>query len=135
MRREPHHRERGVALLLVLWVFMVLGVIALDFARYIRDDAMASVNLADETRGYYLALAGMNRAIFDAERARERGPGNNAANAATKAQPGKTQAGKGQPHVGLDDDEDDQPKVPPDGQWHEDTFAGGRYAVRMSDEG
>jgi len=34
---------------------MVLGVLALDFARYMRDDAMASVNLADETRGYYLA--------------------------------------------------------------------------------
>src|SRR5206468_1365791 len=66
---EPTRRrgERGVALLLVLWIFMVLGVIALDFARYMRDDAMASINLADETQGYYLALAGMNRAIFDAE--------------------------------------------------------------------
>src|SRR6266704_3758672 len=71
---EPARRrgERGVALLLVLWMFMVLGVLALDFARYMRDDAMASVNLADETRGYYLALAGMNRAIFDAERRREK---------------------------------------------------------------
>src|SRR5213078_2004074 len=70
---EPARRrgERGVALLLVLWIFMVLGVLALDFARYMRDDAMASINLADETQGYYLALAGMNRAIFDAERRRE----------------------------------------------------------------
>ena len=54
-----HPRERGIALLLVLWVFMVLGVLALDFARYIRDDAMAAVNFADETHGYYIALAGM----------------------------------------------------------------------------
>jgi type II secretory pathway component PulK len=69
MSRRRH--ERGVALLLVLWVFMVLGVIALDFARYMRDDAMAAINFADEARGYYIALAGMNRALFDVERLRE----------------------------------------------------------------
>src|SRR5437870_10370638 len=71
---DPARRrgERGVALLLVLWIFMILGVLALDFARYMRDDAMASLNLADETQGYYLALAGMNRALFDAQRRREK---------------------------------------------------------------
>ena len=57
-------RQRGVALLLVLWVFMILGVLALDFSRYMRDDAMASVNLAEETRGYYLAIAGMQQALY-----------------------------------------------------------------------
>jgi Tfp pilus assembly protein PilX len=67
-----HRRERGVALLLVFWVLMLLGILALDFSRYMRDDAMAAINLADETRGYYIALAGMNRAIYDAERVRER---------------------------------------------------------------
>src|SRR2546425_12683448 len=65
-------RERGVALLLVLWIFVVLGVLAADFARYIRDDAMAGVNFAEETRAYYIALAGMNRTIYDADRAHER---------------------------------------------------------------
>jgi len=126
--RRPRRRgERGIALLLVLWVFMVLGVIALDFARYMRDDAMASVNLADETRGYYLALAGMNRAIFDAERHREaQSPATPAGTAAVTKQTG--------PHT-LDDDDDDQPLVPVDGQWHEGEFAGGRWAVRMIDEG
>lgn len=60
-------RERGIALLLVLWVFMTLGVIALDFSRYIRDDAMAAVNYAAETRGYYTAVAGVNVAIWQAK--------------------------------------------------------------------
>jgi len=119
--------ERGVALLLVLWIFMVLGVIALDFARYMRDDAMASINLADETQGYYLALAGMNQAIFDAERRREQNqatlPG-----AAAAAAAGTPQG----PHT-LDQD-DEGPLVPIDGQWHEGDFAGGRWAVRMIDE-
>src|SRR5262245_49674652 len=59
-------RERGIALLLVLWVFMTLGVIALDFSRYIRDDAMAAVNFAAETRSYYTAVAGVNFAIWQA---------------------------------------------------------------------
>ena len=124
---EPARRrgERGVALLLVLWIFMILGVLALDFARYMRDDAMASVNLADETHGYYLALAGMNRAIFDAQRRREKnGPA---------APPGTAAAALQGPHT-LDEDEDDEPLVPVDGQWHEGDFAGGRWAVRMIDE-
>src|SRR4051812_35894035 len=111
--------ERGVALLLVLWVFMVLGVIALDFARYIRDDAMAAVNLADETRGYYLALAGMNRAIFDREQALERNP----AGTQTPEDINQKRTASGR----KEEDDDDQPRVPPDGQWHEDAFAGGRY--------
>src|SRR5437667_22392 len=70
--RAGRREERGVALLLVLWIFVILGVLAMDFARYIRDDAMAAVNFSEETRAYYLALAGMNRTIFDADRARER---------------------------------------------------------------
>ena len=125
---EPprRHGERGVALLLVLWIFMILGVLALDFARYMRDDAMASVNLADETRGYYLALAGMNRAIFDAERRREKnGPA---------APPGTAAAALQGPHTLDEDEEDEGPLVPVDGQWHEGDFAGGRWAVRMIDE-
>jgi type II secretory pathway component PulK len=119
-------RERGIALLIVTWIFMILGVLALDFSRYMRDDAMAAVNLAEETRGYYIALAGMNRAIFEATRAR----------AEEGTLSGRTAQAQGQgPHVGLsDDDDDDELTVPPDGQWHEGDFAGGRWRVRMADE-
>ena len=56
--------ERGIALILVLWVFMALGVIALDFSRYIRDEATATINYADETHNYYAAIAGVNFAIW-----------------------------------------------------------------------
>src|SRR5438128_8292374 len=113
--RAGGRRERGVALLLVLWIFVVLGVLAVDFARYIRDDAMAAVNFAEETRAYYLALAGMNRTIFDADRARERSaPG-------AAAQP-------------PDVDEDEDEPLPADAQWHDGEFAGGHYTVRMTDQ-
>ena len=113
-------RERGIALLLVIWVFMILGVLALDFAQYMRDDAMAAVNLAEETRGYYLALAGMNRSLFDAQQAFEH------------ANPG---SGAAAPRPVEDQDAEPQGPVPPDGQWHEGTFADGGYAVRVVDEG
>lgn len=119
--RRPHARprERGVALLLVLWVFMVLGVLALDFARFMRDDAMAGLNFAEETHGYYVALAGLNRALFDFQQVRE----NDAA-----ISPG----GRTPPGVSASDE---PPLVPPDAQWHEGEFAGARWAVRMTDEG
>jgi general secretion pathway protein K len=113
--------QRGVALLLVLWIFMILGVLALDFARYMRDDAMAAINFADETRGYYVALAGMNRAILDAERQMEDSPA------------GTPRADTNAPDI--DEDEELEQLVPPDGLWHEGDFAGGKWSVRMTDEG
>src|SRR6185295_6948162 len=109
---------------------MVLGVLALDFARYMRDDAMAAVNFADETHGYYIALAGMNRAIFDAERQMEDSPAGTPRQAANA--PNTRQAANA---PDIDPDEDTEPLVPPDGQWHEGDFAGGRWSVRMVDEG
>lgn len=121
-------RERGVALLLVLWVFMLLGVLALDFAQYIRDDAMAAVNFADETHGYYVALAGLNRALYEIAQAKAANPAG-AANAAVNAQQQQQQA-----HVGLDDEEPER-LIPPDGEWHEGDFAGARWSVRINDEG
>jgi general secretion pathway protein K len=120
--------ERGIALLLVLWIFMVLGVIALDFSQYMRDEAMAAVNFSDETRGYYVALAGMNRALFDAAQERESNPG--------QPRPGEpVQAPRPTKTKHMTDDADDESRVPADGVWHPGDFAGARYEVRMSDEG
>lgn len=123
MNRPPRTDQRGIALLLVLWIFMVLGVIALDFSHYIRDEAMASVNFSDETRGYYVALAGMNRALFDAIQERSANPGQNPG--APGGVPRKSPDG-----VGKDDEE----QIPADGVWHPGDFSGARYEVRMSDE-
>jgi hypothetical protein len=76
MIRRGHRasRQRGVALLLVLWAFMILGVLALDFGRYMRDDAMGGANFAEEAQGYYTAYAGMQTALWKA-RKRIQNPG------------------------------------------------------------
>jgi type II secretory pathway component PulK len=123
--RSVSPRERGVVLLLVLWVFMTLGVLALDFSSYMRDDAMATLNLADETKAYYLALAGMNRALYENARDRQNHP------------PGVAPTPVDPDDAGADTDGDGKPDVTifqADGHWHEGTFGGGTFAVRLAGE-
>src|SRR5204863_5090711 len=95
--------------------------------------AMAAVNFADETRGYYVALAGLNRALYEIAEAKAAGPAG-AGNAAANAAAAKAAAnGQQQPHVGLDDEL--ERLIPSDGQWHDGDFAGARWSVRINDEG
>jgi type II secretory pathway component PulK len=113
---------------LVLWVFMTLGVLALDFSSYMRDDAMATLNLSDEARGYYMALAGMNAAIFEHMKLRE-----NQIPGGVPAPPDVDPQEEGEDHDG-DGEPDDTVKFPADGIWHTDSFADGKFAVRLSGE-
>jgi len=102
----------------VLWVFMTLGILALDFASYMRDDAMAAVNFSDETRGYYVALAGMNKALLDAMMERDE-----------FAEPAPIEGTQ------EAEEEEERQAIPVDGQWHPGEFAGAKYEIRMIDQG
>jgi general secretion pathway protein K len=111
----PPDRERGIALLMVIWIFMVLSVLSAEFARAMRDDAAATQNLAEEVQARGVAMAGMNQAIYRTLRAREQ-------------------------HTDDTNDPDavpvDAPEVwEPDGTWHEQPYWGGKYGVRLLDEG
>jgi len=111
---------------MVLWVFMTLGVLALDFAQYMRDDAMAALNVSEGTSGYYLAIAGMNRALYELMEAREAGEqGGLLADEFFVAPDERDQ---------FHEVNDFQPSIPADGQWHEGTFGEGKYSVRIVDE-
>jgi general secretion pathway protein K len=57
--------QRGVVLILVLWVFIFLFVVAFDFSASVREEATAAQRFSDETQGYYLALAGFERGLYD----------------------------------------------------------------------
>ena len=57
-------RQRGVALLLVLWTFALLSVLAAEFARAMREDAQSTINFKQETVAHYIAVAGVNEAIL-----------------------------------------------------------------------
>lgn len=56
--------ERGIALLIVLWIFIFLFVVAFDFTSSVREEGMAAQRYADESEGYYLALAGFEEALY-----------------------------------------------------------------------
>ena len=109
-------RQRGIALLLVLWAFMILGVLALDFGRYMRDDAMAAVNFAEETQGYYVAVAAINKALLQA----------------SKVLSGA--APEGGSATDPADEDEEQDLLPTDGEWHDGQFHGATYQVRATDE-
>ncbi len=55
--------NRGIALLLVLWALVLLGTLALGFSWSMRTEAMAARNGVDETRAWFQARTGVNRAV------------------------------------------------------------------------
>src|SRR5262249_60480107 len=114
--------------LLLLVALLRRRALASDFSRYMRADAMAEVNFADETQGYYVALAGMHKALWQAKVARE-------ANPATGMREGSAQDPRSKQNNNNDEESDDEEGLKADGQWHKDTFHGVEYEVRVTDEG
>ena len=110
--------DRGIALLMVLWVFMVLTVLVGEFGRTMRDDAVATQNLAEEVQARAIAMAGINTAIYKGMRARETNNNDPRQNVA-----------------GRKLDQEPMDVWMPDGKPHEGTYGGGKYTVRLFDEG
>jgi len=121
-RRRSRREESGVALILVLWTFAVLAVLAAEFARAMRDDAQSTLNFRQETMGHYVAIAGINEAILAISSARE---------------------SDFDPAVDVDTLHEDeqsgrstmQTLLQGDGQWVHATFDGVPYELRAQDEG
>jgi len=57
--------EKGVALILILWVVTLLSVIVNTFAWMVRTEAQAVGNFQEETKAYYLARGGFQRTIME----------------------------------------------------------------------
>ncbi|MGH7766141.1 MAG: general secretion pathway protein GspK [Candidatus Binatia bacterium] len=66
---SPQHsalaNQRGVALVIVLWIFIFLFVVAFDFSASVREEGMATHRYAQEAEGYYLALAGFQQGVYE----------------------------------------------------------------------
>ena len=99
--------QRGVALLVVLWIFIFLLVVAFDFSASVREEATAAHRYSDETQGYYIALAGFERGVYEF-----------------------LQQSAGRDAVGTEKRADIF-----DGDWHEEALGGGAFRVRWIDEG
>lgn len=58
-----HMNEKGIALVLILWVLALLSVIAGEFSYAMRTEVNITRNVMEQTQAYYVALAGINAAI------------------------------------------------------------------------
>jgi general secretion pathway protein K len=99
--------QRGVALLVVLWIFIFLLVVAFDFSASVREEATAAHRYSDETQGYYIALAGFERGVYEF-----------------------LQQSAGRDAIGTEKRADIF-----DGSWQEEALGGGTFRVRWVDEG
>ena len=55
----------GIALMLVLWVLALLSIMVFEFCYTMRIEATITKNFKDGERSYYLAQAGINRALIE----------------------------------------------------------------------
>ena len=58
-------RRRGSILIIVLWALFILGALAVATSGYVAAQINLSGKLSERSRGYYLAKAGVERAIFE----------------------------------------------------------------------
>lgn len=105
LKKFPPGGDRGVALIIVLWIFIFLFVVAFEFSTAAREEAGAAYRFNEETEGYYLAVAGFERGLYDFL--------NQQSNAAVQ---------QGQ-KIDLFD-----------GAWREEDLGGGVFRVRFIDE-
>ena len=61
----PPARQRGIALVMVLWLVILLGVIANSHARNARIETLLAFNQSELTKARAHAEAGVNRAIME----------------------------------------------------------------------
>jgi len=99
--------QRGVVLVVVLWLFIFLFVVALDFSASMREDAAAAQRYGEDVDYYYLALAGITEGVYRLLQQPSQG--------------GETEAA--------------QASEPADGAWVEGQLGEGLYRVRVVDEG
>jgi len=99
--------QRGVALIIVLWIFIFLFVVAFDFSADVREEANAAHRFSEDTQGYYLALAGFQRGLYEYAMNSQGGPSKE-----TETPPGFF-----------------------DLSWHEEKLGTGSFRVRLIDEG
>ena len=99
---------------MVLWIFLVLTVLVGEFSRGMRDDAIATHNLAEEIQARGVAMAAINLGIYRTLRARE-----------TDTEDTQN----------TQNEVDQEERWVPDGTWHDGSYGGGTYSVRLIDEG
>jgi general secretion pathway protein K len=61
----PMRKQKGIALIMVLWVSVLIAVLLASFSLSARVEALQGRNLLDSTRARYAAEAGLHRAAYE----------------------------------------------------------------------
>ena len=75
--------QRGIALLLVLWIITLLAVICAEFSATMRMETHVAHNFRESEQAYYAAEAGISRAIIEIMRTSRSAASRNKASADT----------------------------------------------------
>lgn len=57
--------EKGMALLMVIWMVVLLTAIAAEYSIHMRTDLMVTESMKEEAEAYYMAIAGYNAALAE----------------------------------------------------------------------
>ncbi len=117
--------ERGIILVVVVWALTLLMVIAAEMAHTMRLEGLTADTYQEEVVTYYLAMAGLHRALYQLGRAQQRG--------LTMLNQGGALGGRMQQQQQQEEPLDIW--VRGDGRWQSEEFGAGGYWVRVNDEG
>lgn len=112
--------ERGIILVMVIWALTVGMVIAAELARFMRIEGLTAATYQEDVQAYYLAVAGLHRALYAFVRAGQQGN-------TLLDQPGALNT--------SEEEEKGDVWARGDGRWLQEDYGAGGYWVRVSDEG
>lgn len=118
--------ETGIALMLVLWVLTLLSVMVFEFCYTMRIEATIAKNFREGARSYYLAQAGINRAIIEIVKTKS---------ALKKFKGSKKSMVKGEEKIEAEEEEEESKEWKPRGEPYTFSFEDGECEVKIGDEG
>jgi len=119
--------ERGIALMIVLWILTLLSVMVFEFCYTMRIEAIITKNFKEGERSYYFAQAGINRAIIEIVKAKS---------AVKKFEGSKKSMVRDEEKVEVEEEEEEESKEwKPREEPYTFPFEDGECEVKIGDEG
>ena len=123
--RGSQKAERGIALMLVLWVLTLLSIMVFEFCYTMRIEATITRNFKEGERSYFLAQAGINRAIIEIVKTKS----------AVKKFKGSKESMVKDEEKYVDEEEEGSEEWKPREEPYTFPFQGGECEVKIGDEG
>ena len=124
--RNEVKAERGIALMLVLWVLTLLSIMVFEFCYTMRIEATITKNFKEGERSYYLAQAGVNRAIIEVVKTKS---------AVKKFKGSKESMVEAEEGGEAEEEEEESKEWKPRAEPYTFPFEDGECEVRIGDEG